>query len=164
MLRLPFLITSFVLSSLCLNAQSGVFHDMDLSSNLKKAAIDTLFFQNSSYVVDVYLSRDFMPPRNVFGGTRLFAIVELICVDSTKVSEDLNMIAIHVVFGDSVWCAPLESSHSAGMQHKSRRHARRNSPKWGPDVFVDVYLSISSKLTNEAYILRKAKVKIIRTI
>jgi hypothetical protein len=100
-------------------------------------APETLVLGQQQYRLDTYLWRDFMPisPPN---GKPLVAFVELVSDDQGTIPDNVELVYIWVVNGSRVWAAtfPDGSDRTEGYA--------RGGPKWGPDIFVDVVVAVTT--------------------
>lgn len=132
-------------------------------SQIREKAVETLTIGSSTFVLDAYLWRDFMPisPED---GKPMISINWLVSTDSTKIPENISMIKQYVFFGDEVWEAEYENEAPSPSlpEYKSERISR-NGPKWGPNINVDVISQIYDSQTNKNYYIERRGVYVQRT-
>ncbi|NLJ82815.1 MAG: hypothetical protein GX330_06795 [Bacteroidales bacterium] len=130
---------------------------------IRKKAVDTLKIDSNTFVLDAYLWRDFMPvsPEN---GQSMISINWLICIDSTKIPDNINMVKQYVIYNDEVWEANYENeAPEPSLPEYKMVKISRNGPKWGPKVYVDVISQIRNSKTNKDYYIERKNVYIERT-
>ncbi len=94
------------------------------------------------YTLETYLWRDFMPVSPP-DGKPLIAKARVTAVDLEPFPVGLDADKLYVIYGDDVWVTEFsdELPPPNVADHQLHRIAR-DGPKWGPDVAVDVVVSL----------------------
>lgn len=93
--------------------------------------------------LDVFLTRDFMPP-GPSDGNGLQSVVQLQLIVGPEILGDVHFVRQYVVYNNEVWAADLWDV----TIHNSYIEAFSNGgPKWGPNEYADVILEFTYKGT-----------------
>jgi len=127
------------------------------------AAQDTITVEGRTLILSTYIWRDFMPisPPD---GKPLIALAYVDGIDTTRLPSSIKADAIWIVYVGQVWKSYFTDETRPPNPLKPNRLERiaRNGPKWGPDVYVDVVVSILDGRGN-THLLRAAHQWIGRT-
>jgi len=156
-----FLIIVMALSFLSCDKESVIDNERILQ--IRKNAVETLTIGSSSFVLDAYLWRDFMPisPEN---GKPMISINWLVSTDFVKIPENISMVKQYVFFEDEIWVANYENeAPTPSLPEYKLERISRNGPKWGPNVYVDIISQIRDSKTNKDYYIERKNVFVART-
>jgi hypothetical protein len=121
---------------------------------------DTLDIEDQRFVLSTDMWRDFQPisPPD---GKPLMAFVFIETIDSSDISSSIDANGIYIVYNDQVWRSFFTEENLPPIDSELYRKIARDGPKWGPDVYVDVIVSII--FDNKFYLLRASEQYIGRT-
>ncbi len=131
-------------------------------SELNSKLHDTLIIKSNKFVLDAYLWRDFMPisPSN---GKPMISINWLRDIDSTEISDNIDLTEQYVVYNDSIWISEYENESSLTQPDYKIEKTSRDGPKWGPKIYVDVISKVLDFNTNNDYYIRIKNIYVERT-
>ncbi|MDR2145413.1 MAG: hypothetical protein LBE91_03000 [Tannerella sp.] len=130
---------------------------------IKEKAVETLVIGSSSFKLDAYLWRDFMPVSPV-DGKPMISINWLVSTDMVKIPENISMVKQYVFYEDEIWVADYENEAPApSLPEYKLERISRNGPKWGPKIHVDVISQIYDSKTNKNYYIERKGVYVERT-
>jgi len=161
MKRFGLFVFSLLLSVfLCFAASVGAGENM--STDELPSAPEEIDIGNRSYVLDVFLWRDFMPfcPPN---GRPLIASISISTTDSSEFPKSIDADHIWIVNGSDVWESGFSSEERA--RHSSRSHLEkiaRGGPKWDTGINVDVVVRVTDGSDN-IYMIKVSDQPINRT-
>ncbi|MFC1555750.1 hypothetical protein ACFL67_01570 [candidate division KSB1 bacterium] len=129
----------------------GVIHIDDL--NITLTAPDTLDLLDNRFILETHLNRDFMPfsPPN---GKPLTAVIKLVDVDEKQIFQAYIPEKLYVVHEESVWITDFSSEERPSSPDHIIEKIARNGPLWGPNVNVDVYVSVYDEAHQESFLIR----------
>jgi hypothetical protein len=136
--------------------------DREFVLELNSKASDTLIIGSNKYVLDAYLYRDFMP-ISPSDGKALISINRLRDIDSTEISDNIDLIEQYVINNDSIWISKYENEPSVSQPKYKIERVSRDGPKWGPKIYVDVISKVHDSETNNDYYIRTKNIYIERT-
>jgi hypothetical protein len=140
---------------------NNVSLDKKLISELSNKALDTLLIDSKKYVLAAELWRDFQP-ISPSGGKALISINWLICTDSVKIPNNIDLIKQYVIYEDFIWSPNYENKVIFDEPEFKIKKISRNGPKWEPKIYVDVISKIHDSNTNKDYFLKLNNVHIDR--
>lgn len=141
--------------------KSIIVQNASFVSELFEKSSESINIGQNKYILEAYLWRDFQPisPPD---GRPLSAINRLVNVDSTDISEKVDLIEQYVIKNDSVWIAPYDHTSPHTPEFRIEKISG-NGPKWGPEIYVDVIAKVRDINTGTDYFIRKENVNILRT-
>lgn len=142
--------------------ESNIRIDKELISELNSKSYDTLIIESNRFVLDAYLWRDFMPV-SPSDGKPMISINWLRDIDSTEISDNIDLIEQYVVYNDSIWISEYENESSSTQPDFKIEKISREGPKWGPEIYVDVISKVRVSNTNSDYYIRIKDVFVERT-
>ena len=149
------LLAMLMMSAACerIPLDEGIRLDKSLATELKKAQ-ETISIDGKDLLLTANLWRDFMPsigkPDN-----SMRAAVKVTCSNKIPLPENLEIVRLMVVKGDSVWVAKIENSDISDQQIIEA--GTKGGPEWKVDDKADVVVELNDG--NHIYYLRKANVK-----
>jgi len=142
--------------------ESNIRIDKELITELNSKSYDTLIIEANIFVLDAYLWRDFMP-ISPSDGKPMISINWLRDIDSTEISDNINLIEQYVIYNDSIWIAEYENETSTTQPDYKIEKISREGPKWGPKIYVDVISKVRNSKTNNDYYIRIKNIYVDRT-
>jgi len=118
-----------------------------------QAAPEEIEINGSSYTLETYLWRDFMPfsPPD---GTPLGVLVRVITPGETAISSKIDATRVWVVNSKEIWETELVSQELPTIGNTLEKIGRGGGPKWGPGIGVDVVVRIIDLKSGKDYLLR----------
>jgi hypothetical protein len=107
-------------------------------------------FEGYSYILEAYIYRDFMPGVGP-EGSNLIAGIHLIESDSLAIPNGVDIDLLWVVNGSFSWVVEYDFEHQSHPDYTIEKVAH-GGPKWGPDIFVDAVVRVTSETGETHYI------------
>jgi hypothetical protein len=143
------------------NVEDSTSNDAQLALELKNEP-ETLTIDNSTYRLEAYLWRDFMPgPGQPENGTPLVSINNLINTDSLPIPDDIVLTRQYVVNGDEVWSA--EYSEVMLKEKYILEGMSKNGPRWDAGTEVEVICEFVNEATGDTHRIMAKNQKIEAT-
>lgn len=123
---------------------------------------DTITIKGRRLFLSTYLQRDFMPicPPD---GFPLVALIYLTAIDNARLTGLISPDNVWIINNDSIWKSALrELGAQGGIKPNQIARIAYNGPKWRPNIFVNVFISIHDK-RGKIYYVRAMNQLIHRT-
>ena len=131
----------------------NIREDSELLTHLYDNSDDTLTIQNSKYILETYLYRDFFPGGPIPKKSPLIADIYLINTDSLPIFEHLDVLKLYIIHDQLIYISsPVEGVQPNVPDFKLNKISR-DGPEWGPNIYVDIIIEIINNLTNNRYLL-----------
>lgn len=153
------LMTSFLMAASCEHAvpEEGVRRDKPLATELKKTQ-ETITLDGKTLTLTANLWRDFMPSIGKADNS-MQATVKVACENKIPLPEDLKIVRLMTVMGDSVWVTNVQESDKFNQQ--ALQAGAKGGPEWEVGATADVIVELD--VGERTYYLRKQNVRIEAT-
>lgn len=134
--------TLFLIPLLLCSLLTGcsLFHH-NISLAILQSSPEIITLGHRQYVLETSLTRNFQPV-NPPEGRPLVAFIYVTATDSLEFPSTLNTDHIWIVYGSEVWETDFSEDPEPPHSINQLAKAARNGPKWGPEIYVDVIVSI----------------------
>ncbi len=125
------------------------------------SAPEQIEIENRQYILESYLSRDFMPisPPD---GKPLIALVTITAADSLEFPSSINADKLWVIKNpEEIWETAFTNEKLTPNYNYQLEKIARDGPKWGPNIQVDVVVRITHE--GNTYLLKASNQTIHRT-
>jgi len=130
-----------------------LIENQNLSKELYSSSQDTVFIENSKFIIEAGLSRDFFPGGPMPGKTPLIADIFLINLDSIAIPAYIDIIKLYVINQKVIWVSnPGPASQNQELKFKLEK-INSYGPEWPTDILVDVIVEIRNNNNNNNYFL-----------
>jgi len=151
------LLTFLVLLVSC--EKPDVSENSNLVNSLHANSSDTIEIGTSKYILETYLSRDFMPGYQ--HKRPLVALIYLVNIDSLPIPSNIDISKLYVIKDQLIWTSnPVDSNQPRVPDFKLDK-LRNDGPEWDANIYVDVVAEVINKSTNEKILIiaRQQKIK-----
>jgi hypothetical protein len=157
-LRFIVILTFLIILVSC--EKPDVSENSNLVNSLNASSRDTIEIGTNKYILEAYLSRDFMP-----GYQRkrpLVALIYLVNIDSLPISSNVDISKLYVIKDQLIWTSnPVDSNQPQVPDFKIDK-LRNDGPEWDVDTYVDVVAEVINKSTNDKFLIIARQQKIQR--
>lgn len=140
-----------VYSLLLTNCSDPISSPPDIPIKELLSAPEVLIIENKSIKLETTVYLDLQP---VVSSTPMIAAVFIETVDSSYIPSIIDTKSIYIVKDNKVWKSFFSSEAPPETNIKPYRIVKiaRDGPKWGPDIYVDVVVSL--KIKDKSYLIR----------
>ncbi len=142
----------------------STFEDEALLNKLYSTSVDTLIVQTQNFILETYLSRDFLPGIGIGKKSPpLIADIYLVNIDNIAIPSYLDIKKLYVIQDQLIWeSTPIEGVQPYVPDFKLNKLSK-DGPNWDTGIHVDAIIMIVNSLTKEEYYLIARNQNIIRT-
>lgn len=157
-LRFSVLLTFLVLLISC--EKPDVCENSALVNSLRANSNDTIEIGTSKYILEAYLSRDFMPGYQ--HKRPLVALIFLVNIDSLPIPSNIDISKLYVIKDQLIWTSyPVDSNQPQAPDFKLDK-LRNDGPEWDVNIYVDVVAEVINKSTGNKILIMARQQKIQR--
>ena len=156
--RFPVLLTFLILLNSC--EKPDVSDNPNLVNSLHADSNDTIEIGTSKYILETYLSRDFMPGYQ--HKRPLVALIFLVNIDSLPIPSNIDISILYVIKDQLIWTSnPVDSNQPEVPDFKLDK-LRNDGPEWDVNIYVDVVAEVINKSTGDKILIIARQQKIQR--
>jgi len=147
----------------CMNNDENeeeVIIDAQRAAELLNNASDTLIIANRSYVLEVFLWRDFMRGDN--DDHSLTSVNHLLALDSLSIPTNIDLTKQYVILNNSIWITDYTDQRDTIYDYKLSR-VSREGPEWGINKSVSVVAELTQTTVDSTYFIKVENISIIAT-
>jgi len=157
-LRFTVLLTFLILLVSC--EKPDVSENSNLVNSLQANSNDTIEIGTSKYILETYLSRDFMPGYQ--HKRPLVALIFLVNIDSLPIPSNIDISKLYVIKDKLIWTSnPVDSNQPQVPDFKLDK-LRNDGPEWDVNIYVDVVAEVINKSTSDKVLIIARQQKIQR--
>ena len=140
-----------IYSLIILSCSDPISSPPDIPIEELLSAPETLSVDNKSIVLKTFIYLNLMP---IVSETPMIVPIHLETADSSDIPISISLKSIYVVKESEVWKSFFTNEDPAESEIRPYRIIKiaRNGPKWGPDIYVDVVVSL--EINNKKYLIR----------
>jgi hypothetical protein len=147
------LIVCFIIVACEKDDKPVISEDPILLAELLNSSTDTIEIGPNKLILKTYLQRDFMPSIPSSGKHPLIASVRMTDIDSVQISSDLDISKVYVIKENSIWISIPKNLTNSNTSNFILKRVCDNGPEWETNIYVDVVIEITSKSSNNKYLL-----------
>jgi hypothetical protein len=140
--------------------EEEVIIDAQRAAELLNNASDTLIIANRSYVLEVFLWRDFMRGDN--DDHSLTSVNHLLALDSLSIPTNIDLTKQYVILNNSIWITDYTDQRDTIYDYKLSR-VSREGPEWGINKSVSVVAELTQTTVDSTYFIKVENISIIAT-
>lgn len=130
-----------------------VLNNPALAEELYSKAKDTFVFENQNLVLETELYRDFFPGVPSNGKTNLQALLWLISVDSSSITEQFSITKLYIINNNEVWVSVPDERNDDYLPEYKSHYVSINGPQWDTGLKVDVVVALTRVSNSKEYFL-----------
>ena len=130
-----------------------VLNNPALAEELYSKAKDTFVFENQNLVLETELYRDFFPGVPSNGKTNLQALLWLISVDSSSITEQFSITKLYIINNNEVWVSVPDKRNDDYLPEYKSHYVSINGPQWDTGLKVDVVVALTRVSNSKEYFL-----------
>jgi len=119
---------------------------------------DTLTIEDHVLTLDSFLFRNLMPGYDE-NRSKLHCLTKLIEINEDSILFQYSMNYVWIYYGFEMWESELSDEDSQTYDVNKIEGRASNGPRWGPNVYVDVFVEISD-LYGHDYLLKDLEIVI----
>jgi hypothetical protein len=140
----------------------SVIDDAELLDRLMTKSVDTLVYNSSKHVIEAEVYRNFFPGSSIPTKRPLIAQVNLVNLDSVRISTDLDIIKMYIIRDPLIWVSSPTSTNCQSIPEYKLSKFSNDGPEWDTNILVDVVLEIWNSVNRESYLMMVRDITIER--